>query len=163
MRTITLDEYESFLQSWNGVPYRDCGMTRQGVDCFRFVVLVLDWLHGWDSSSLEEPPKLPKQTAHHDREKALDVVRWTRQRYPNELIRVDDHYATRPGDVIVCKDKVNEGHGLIAGSRPNEVWHSLNGCTINQRGEVFKTNLGWCLSKGIMCVFRPTESLLCFT
>lgn len=163
MRSITLQEYEDYLQSWQGVPYRDGGMSRQGVDCLRFVVLVGDWLHGWDSSQMDKPPTLSKQTALHDGEMTLRVVRWTRQRYPNELIRVDEHYETRPGDVVVCRNQVNPGHGLIAGSRPNELWHALNGSAVNQRGEVFKTNLGWCMAKGIVCAFRPTESLLCFT
>jgi hypothetical protein len=155
--TISLLAYETFLKEWEGVPYRDCGMSKQGVDCLRFVVLVLDWLHGWDSTQMPLPPLLPRQTSLHSEMLVQDVVRFVRNRYPHSLLHPDSSYIIHPGDVVVCRNEVHEGHALVGGSRPNEAWHSLS----NVGGGVSKTSLAWCRTIGISCIFRPTESLLC--
>lgn len=161
---ITSIEYAEHLETWRGVPYRDGGYDHRGIDCVRFVVRIIDWLHGYDSMMMEDPPKLPKQIALHDPEKADNVVAWLRRRWANTCIwrsSFDAPLDVQPGDLVIVKNQVHPGHALIAGPRRCELWHSLNSGTLAKRGHVFPTSLSWATSTGICMVYRFPESLLC--
>ena len=166
--TITLEQYEAELRSWEGTRYVDGAMEKQkGADCLRFVVAMADWLHGYSSEQLPAIPRLPRQTSLHDEGNAWGMVRWLQQRYPNRVVwSLDD--ANRgiepdvcPGDIICVKNQVHPGHALIAGTRKNEFWHTFNSRSMSARGHVHTTNLHWCGCAGMVRVWRLTESLLC--
>lgn len=154
-RRIVASDFATFLETWRGVPYRDCGDTRQGVDCLRFAIIVLDWLHGFDAKTLPPVPLLPKQTAINNPKKAQDVVKFVRDRYKNVRVPVS-YYESRPGDVIVCRNQIHEGHVLVAGPQRNVIWHSVNLGTSPKGGCVYPVAVQWCYTVGILCVFRPT-------
>jgi hypothetical protein len=159
MRQVCLKDYGEFLRGWNGVPYRDSGCSKQGVDCFRFVILALDWLHGWeDGPSLS--PKLPRDIAQHDAYRAGLAVRWMLDRYPHrEKWRRSDggEPKTSPGDVVLVYNGSMPGHIMICGDRPCELWHSLNGWHTGQRGRVERSSLGWALSQGISKIWTCSD------
>lgn len=161
---ITLEEYEDYLRSWHHVPYRDGGMSRQGVNCLNFVVLIADWLHGWDTAKLPKVPVRPKQTSLHNKTEAFRIIKWVRNRYNGKVVwRANDggDPPLLPADVLVCKNQVHPGHGLIAGTRQNELWHAFNGPTVSQGGEVFSTALSQCQNMGMIESFRSEDILLC--
>lgn len=158
---ISLDDYSAKLAEWEGTPYRDttmrCGV---GVDCVRFVVAIADWLHGFDTEALPPPPVLPRQTSLHNASLAWSVVRWLRERYkPNQTIWKPDDSSfpfpeLRPGDILCVKTEIHPGHAMIAGPRPNELWHSYNSLP---RGGVSNCALSWCFHQkhALLRVWRP--------
>lgn len=161
---ITMEEFGACLREWEGVRYEDSGMSKSGIDCLRFVVVMLDWLHGWDTDRLPPIPKKPKQTALNDYKTAFRIVQWVRDRYPHEVIwkskMAQDALDLQPADVLVVRNQVHPGHGLIAGVEKNTCWHSFNHPSLAHGGNVHQTSLGWCFQLGLVEVFRPTESLL---
>lgn len=165
---ISLEQFEAELQSWHRTPYKDTMMRKGvGVDCIRFVVAMADFIHGWNTSSLPKIPLLPKQTALHSKLLAWDVVRWMEQRYPHKTKwsqgRNKDKPDVSPGDIICIKNEVHPGHVLIAGTRKNVFWHSINGVQLDFGGHVHETNLHWCMSTGLVRVWSLIENKLCLS
>jgi hypothetical protein len=161
---ITLEEYAAKLEEWRGVRYVDSGMSKGGIDCLRFVIVIADWLHGWDTSRLPPIPKKPKQTALHDPRTSFRIVKFVRARYPSEVVwhrkMLKEALDLKPGDCLLVRNQVHPGHGLIAGPEKNTCWHSINHPSLPHGGNVHETSLGWCFQTGLLEVFRGSEMLL---
>ena len=161
---ITLEEFEAELRSWDGVPYQDCGQTKGGIDCLRFLIVIQDWLHGWDTAQLPPIPKKPPQTAINDPRTAFEIVKWVSARYPNEKIwdhrQPKEDLQSGPGDVFVVRNQEHPGHALIGGLRPYTCWHATNDLSLKYGGNVHETSVGWCFMTGLVQVNRMKESLL---
>jgi len=165
-------EYAAFLTSWEGVPYRDGGCTQQGVDCIRFAVIVLDWLHGLTGGA-EACPKLPKQTSLHNPQGAESVVSWLSARYLNNR-RVgvccgDQTYISKDLEAGSCavlscdsgwSQSKTPNHILVAGAEPYTLWHCVNGDSLPHGGCVQKTSVGWAAQNGLRLLWIPYRPLL---
>ncbi len=162
---ITLEEYASKLASWRGTRYVDSGCTKGGIDCLRFAVLIMDWLHGWDTDMMPPAPKLPPQTAIHDPKSVFKILDWIRDRYsPNHLSwkknQPIDEQDLWPGDLIACRNQVHPGHAVVAGPRHNTCWHSLPDISLKHGGNVHETSIGWCNMIGVTLIIRCEHILL---
>lgn len=162
LKTIPIEEYDEFLQSWDKVPYRDGGGTRQGVDCFRFAVVVLDFLSGMEGGP-ELSPKLPRETSQHDQKATWGVIDWLVTRYNGESVwrRSDGGLPSlEPGDIVLVNCGELPGHVLVAGAQKNILWHAVNAPFLSTGGCVQKTSLGWAITKGLVRVWRCRNSQL---
>ena len=152
--SVTLEDYAAKLAEWENTPYRNttmqCGF---GVDCVRFVVAIVDWLHGFQTECMPDVPVLPPQTSTHQPTLAWSVVRWLLQRYPqHETVwtpESDMFPVIEPGDIFCIRTEENPGHAMIAGPKRNVLWHSMN--SIHMR-KVHPIALSWC--------FMPKHELL---
>ncbi len=162
-----MQQFETELRGWERTPYKDTMMQRGvGVDCVRFVVAIADFIHGYDTEALPAVPELPPQASLHSETLAWKVVRWLQRRYPTKTIwscekNANDIPDVTPGCILCVKNQVHPGHALIAGPRKNVLWHCINGPSLDFGGHVHETNLHWCLSTGLLRVWKPTETLLC--
>jgi len=153
--------FAEWLEAWLPTPYMHHLCARGiGVDCLRFVVSALDYLHG--TEHLPNCPTLPRDTSFHRRELAFEVVRWVSRHYANDVMlrRRGNPYALdlQPGDVVVTNNDSNTpAHIMIGGPEKNILWHSIDGCCAATNGGVETTGLGWAISRGIYRVFRPTR------
>lgn len=156
------ERYLEELLRWRETPYSDstavCG---KGINCLRFACHILDWLHGFNPDELPPVPRLPRQTAVHNQEKAMEVVRFVCRRYPNRVMfKAGRNDPTKieiePADVVVTQiSDDHPSHILVAGPEPYTLWHSYNSTGRDGWGGVDKTGLGWCLQQGIYRIWRP--------
>jgi cell wall-associated NlpC family hydrolase len=126
------------LRSWAGTPWRAgqcCKGSHGGVDCFFFLVGVLDELHG---ITAPRPPRLPQDTSINNRPLATAALKRGLARYP--CTTLSEEAILQPGDVaIVRKPSVHPDtlqHGMIVGA-DRQLWHS---CT---QGVCFTSMAGW--------------------
>lgn len=142
---------QAVLASWEGTPWRAGQQLKGfggGVDCVRFVVGVLDELHG-----LTLPPvaRLPQDASLHDRAGMMAAAHAIRLRYPHEVI--DSKAAlVEAGDVVVMRvgQAGGPGHVAIAGTGGGrELWHACNGAG------VIRTSLA--AVTGVLWIWRPTR------
>lgn len=130
----------------------------------RFLVIMQDWLHGWDTKQLPPIPKKAPQTAINNPKGSFEIIRWVSARYPNQRVWThrdpQEGLEIGPGDVLVVRNQTNPGHGLIGGIRPNTCWHAMNDLSLRHKGNVHETSLGWCFMMGLFQVNRMKESLL---
>lgn len=159
---ITQDEFREELLSWNGTPYQENGCDRAGIDCLRFIVLLQDWLHGWDTKKLPSIPKRSGQISIHSPKEAFRIVKWMENRFPNEQVWENDGSAfqLQAGDIVVVRNQVHPGHALLGGPDTNTCWHSLPHPSLEHGGKVHQTSIGWCRMTGLVSVYRMKESLL---
>ena len=152
--------YATWLDSWDGTPYMHNMSERGvGVDCVRFAMAALDFLHGYEKA--DDSPSLPADTAANSLKVALEVVRYICRRYDHDvLFRSGDPASSiqlQPADVVVT---LNDGkipcHIMVGGVRPNTLWHSTHNVSRNGLGGVTFTGLGWALQQGIYRIWRPT-------
>lgn len=142
-------ELDRVLQSW-AHPHTPWMAGQQlkgvGVDCVRFVVGVMDELHGVNLPAI---PRLPQDMSLHDRAGAMRVARAIEERYPH-LVVGDGRL--EPGDVLVRKIGAGggPGHVMIMGVRPGEVWHATSGVGVVRASMAFPTD-------SLLHVWRPTE------
>lgn len=114
------DRINTVLRSWEGTPYMGGQqMKGQGVDCIRFCCGFLDDMYGYRRIEL---PRLPPDTAFHNKEKAEELVRWVLEQYrPNRL--VTDH-TIEPGDFLFSyPEGGGPSHGMIFGA-DGRIWHA---------------------------------------
>jgi cell wall-associated NlpC family hydrolase len=137
------------LMSWQGTPWVAGQQCRgKGVDCVRFVVAVLDELHG---AALPPVQRLPQDAALHDRAGMMAVAHGIRQRYPHEVIEPRAE-RIEPGDVVVFRvgAQSGPGHVAIAGSEGDrELWHACRGTGVARTSAA--------ASSGILWIWRPTR------
>lgn len=117
-----LDRIESILLSWDGTPYMAGQQTKgRAVDCARFVAAVLDELYGEPRS---RPEALPQDAAMHDPRLAAETIELMRRIYrPNLEVA---NCLIQPADIVVVGPPGGgPGHAMIAGFRPNTLWHSI--------------------------------------
>lgn len=104
------------LQSWEGTPYMD-GQRLRGVatNCIGFASGVLDELYGSESSF----PRLPPDTAMHNRREAMRIMRTMMRAFQHE--QAIDY--VEPGDVLVTGELGGgPGHIIVVGER--QLWQS---------------------------------------
>jgi len=161
---ITEEEFDNELRSWEGTPYLENGCSRAGIDCLRFIVLMQDWLHGWDTKKLSPIPQRSGQISIHAPKEVFKVIQWMQDRYPNEQVwdrKLDrSEFDLRPSDIVVVRNQINPGHALLGGVSKNTCWHALPHPSLKHGGNVHETSIGWCLTMGIVSVYRVKESLL---
>lgn len=161
---ITLDEYRDYLQSWDGVRYKTFGCSRSGIDCLRFIIVVQDWLHGWDTDALPAIPQPSNQIALHDARATFRIIRWVSDRYPNDTIwnrkQSRETLVLSPGDILVARNQIYPGHALIGGPMRNTCWHALPDSSLPHQGCVHMTGIGSAFNAGLIKVSRMKESLL---
>lgn len=155
----TKSEFLAELQSWHGTPYRHGVSIRgQGVDCVRFVVSMLEWLHGREASANCIPFDFPAQAAYCAQFPAIEVFNWMTSRYPNHkggiVFRKGRDLEVpilQPLDVLVLEHTDDEPvHMMICGF-DGRVWHSNNS---SSGGRVSWTGLTEQMRSAIWCVWR---------
>lgn len=155
----TRAEFEAELQSWYGTPYAH-GISIKGahggVDCVRFVVSMLEWLHGREASADCVPFNFPAQAAYCAKFPAYEVFRWMTTRYPHEMVfrkgRGDEVGKIGPSDVIVLEHADDEPVHMMMGGYDGKVWHSNN---FLHGGSVTWTGLTGVMLDSIWCIWRP--------
>lgn len=116
------DRINHELCSWDETPYMlgQC-VKGAGVDCIRFVCAVLNNLYREERAQI---PRLPADTAMHNREGAVASVRLVRRLYPNHEIVTNT--VLHPGDVVLtAQPGCGPGHSILVGARRNQLWHAL--------------------------------------
>ncbi len=109
------------LKEWEGTPWRDAisvGVPGGQANCWTFVAGVLCALEGRDRIKL---PALHAQALLHRTGEVEEAMRELFGHFQYEKHKVGSVLnAVNSADVLVTYD----GHALLAGTRPNTVWHS---------------------------------------
>ena len=152
----TKSEILAELQSWHGTPYKHGVSVRgQGVDCVRFVVSMLEWLHGREASADCIPFDFPAQAAYCAKFPATQIINWMTSRYPHHTVfrkgRDIEASAMQPLDVIVLEHTDDEPVHLMICGFDGRVWHSNNS---GSGGSVSWTGLTEKMRSSIWCVWR---------
>lgn len=133
---------DSVLRSWSGTPWMkgQCCKGR-GVDCWFFVVGVLDELY---RITPPLPPRLPLDTAINNRPGAVAAIKSLTDRYPTSKAVGD----VEPGDVVIVRNPATRWgtlqHAMIVGLN-SQFWHAGTG------GVGFTSLVGWSVER----IFRP--------
>lgn len=92
-----------------------------GVDCIRFGTGFADEMYGYKRI---DTPRLPQDMMLHDKKTAMRAMRFIRRLYMPNIIVTDG--TIEPGDwLIVGELGGGPGHLMVAGSKPNTLWHAL--------------------------------------
>lgn len=152
----TKQDFIAELQSWHGTPYaHGVSIRGQGVDCVRFVVSMLEWLHGREASADCIPFNFPAQAAFCAKFPALDVFNWMTARYPNRVVfrkgRDLEPPTIQPADVIVLEHSDDDPVHMMIGGFDGRIWHSNNWL---HGGSVTWTGLTEQMRSSIWCIWR---------
>jgi hypothetical protein len=152
----TKEDFIAELQSWHGTPYaHGVSIRGQGVDCVRFVVSMLEWLHGREASAECIPFNFPAQAAFCAKFPALEVFNWMNARYQNRVVfrkgRDSELPIIKPADVVVLEHSDDEPVHMMMGGFDGKVWHSNNWL---HGGSVTWTGMTEQMRSSIWCVWR---------
>jgi|LauGreDrversion4_2_1035121.scaffolds.fasta_scaffold07313_2 hypothetical protein len=153
----TLAEFNDELQGWYATPYRhgiSIKGSHGGVDCVRFVVSMLEWLHGRKADAGCIPFDFPASAAYVAKFPAVDVFNWMTDRYPCHVVyrkgRDSEMPELAPADVVVLEHTDEEPcHMMIAGD--GVIWHSNNWL---HGGRVSWTGLTEKMRESVWCIWR---------
>jgi hypothetical protein len=158
----TKSEFNAELESWFATPYRH-GISRKGigggVDCVRFVVSMLEWLHGREASADCIPFDFPAQAAYCAKFPAIDVFNWMTNKYPNTIVyrkgRETEIPTIMPADVIVLEHSDEEPCHMMLGGFDGKVWHSSGWM---HGGGVAWTGMTNKMLESVWCIWRIDEA-----
>lgn len=154
----TQDEFIAELKSWEGTPYaHGVSIRGQGVDCVRFVVSMLEWMHGREATAECIPFNFPAQAAYCEVFPAKQLIGWMTERYGGEFIYRNSRKDAAlppimPADVLVLEHTDDAPCHMMLGGVDGTVWHANNaggGC-----GTVCWTGLTDTMLDSMWCVWR---------
>jgi len=133
------------LRAWEGTPYA-VGQKCRGVaaDCIRAGHGVVE---DWSGQKLPETPRLPPDTALHNRRGAIAQMREMRACFPPHRVRRDG-IATAGSIVVTGHVHGGPGHMLLVGPERNTLW---------QAGTIGFGRHGWGLQLGWQHLWRVFE------
>jgi len=151
-------EFLAELHSWAETPYRHGISTKGpcgGVDCVRFVVSVLEWLHGRNPSAECIPFDFPAQAAYCSRFPAMELFKWMTDRYASTTVyrkgRDSSVPPIMPADVIVLEHSDDDPCHMMLGGVDGRVWHSSNWA---HGGRVAWTGMTQQMLDSVWCIWR---------
>lgn len=107
--------------AWEGTPYRDGQMApKVGVDCIRLCSAIASTL---SDKPLQEPERLPRDTAFHRPDTARVALRNLMRKFP-EWDEVKFAAFVMPGDLIVAGTVEYPFHGLVVHPDKNLLIHA---------------------------------------